>query len=115
MGKKKREAPESYNPSAVKLNHLLAGDFMMDLHDFMYARMERVDPDKMSREFGRLKEEADLIFDLIKEVLPEEMSGKLIDLCDAYTGMGAAVSELYYRRGFSDGVMVVLQAMMAAG
>jgi len=42
------------------------------------------------------------------------ISGKLNDLSGAYTGMGAQISELYYRRGFSDGVMIVIQALVAS-
>jgi len=104
--------PESCSPGAVQLSHLLTGDFMTDLHAFMCARMERVDPGKASGEFARLEEKARSLYGEVKAALPGEVADRLNELCDAYSGMGAEVSDLYYRRGFSDGVMIVLQALM---
>ena len=113
MSKKKSDPPKTYTPTSIKLNYLLAGDFMMDLHDFMYARLERLDPLKTSREYSRLHEKAEFLITQIRTALPE-FNAKLNDLCDTYTGMGAQVSELYYRRGFSDGVMIIIQALVAS-
>ena len=53
--------------------------------------------------------------DLIESYLPEEDKDKLDELVDAQSMRDAMLTEFYYRHGFSDGVMVIVQALMGAG
>ena len=110
---KKTDPPDTLPP--LQLNHLLSGDFVMDLHGFWYTRMDRLNPREASPKYAGLEEEVKHLYDRIKVALPNEAAEKLNELCDTYTEMAAMITELYYRQGFSDGVMVIMQAIMASG
>ena len=106
----KTDHPENFPP--LQLNHLLSGEFVLDLHDFWYARMERLNPCNASPEYESLEDLRECLFEQVRAALPDKLGEKLIKLSDTHTAMGAMATELYYRQGFSDGVMMILQAMM---
>ena len=72
-------------------------------------------PREASPKYAGLEEDVKHLYDRIKAALPNEAADKLNELCDTYTEMAAMITELYYRQGFSDGVMVIMQAIMASG
>ena len=89
-----------------------ASDLLEDLQDFMLARQGRVDPKQLSDVHADLDERRDDVVMVLEQTLDEQGKQALRDLLDALTSRGAADIDLYYRCGFADGIMTMLQSIM---
>lgn len=104
-------------PSATYWTNMVAGEFLIDLQDFFYSRSDRVRPEQISREYAGHEREANNLLEKIKKKLPdnEEYSSLFYRLDDHLTAKEVESSLLFYRQGFSDGVRLIIQAMMMNG
>lgn len=82
-------------------------DFLVDLQQFMYARMERLFYRKLSRRYAELSQKADFLFERVKASLPEEIQDELAELVDVYSGMEGEVETISYQQGFFDCVKLI--------
>ena len=104
-------------PSATYWTNMVAGEFMIDLQDFLYSRSDRVRPEQFSREYAGHEREANYFLEKIKKALPdnEEYRYLFIQLDDHLTAKEVESNLLFYRQGFSDGVRLIMQTMMMNG
>ena len=89
-----------------------ASDLIEDLQSYMYARQNRIDPRGLSDVHQEANARRDDLCELLNEKLDTQGQQVLRDLCDTYTTRAVVDVELYYRRGFSDGMMTILQSVM---
>jgi len=99
-------------PGEFCAKSLLTGEFQDDLLQFMCTRLDRADPRRESSKYAETDDLAEQLIMLLEPYLPEETRGKLNELVDVQSNKDAMLTEFYYRHGFSDGVMMVVQAMM---
>ena len=93
---------------------LIGGDFLLDIQDFMYARMESISMPKSSPGYAQAEADYEKRYIAIKESLSPEQQQLLIEMSELETGMKACVREVFYRHGFSDGIRFILHAMTMA-
>lgn len=108
-----KEFKRNSAPSAITWSQMVAVEFLTDLQDFFYARQDRLDQSRVSREYADYREKAAEDYDTIKAKLDEKTKDNLFSLNTAYNNLESITKELSYRQGFSDGVRFVLQALMA--
>ncbi|MCL6558139.1 MAG: hypothetical protein K6U74_04920 [Firmicutes bacterium] len=101
-------------PQAVTWNHMVAGEFLVDLQDFFYARQDRLHFKRVSREYAKADNQVDYHCKVIKENIPQEFQFNLQSLLDTYNDMATIVTELSYKQGFSDGVRFIMQTLTMA-
>lgn len=102
-------------PGKDCVHSLLSGQFQEDLQNFMYARLDRVDPRRESGKYAEVDDLAERLQEVIESVLGEEDRNKMFELIDLQSVRDEMLTEMYYRRGFEDGVRVILGVMMGVG
>ena len=103
---------QSYDPTAMGAAWwMYKGNFMADLNDFFYARIDRARTDIVSRQYAKDQELALIIYDRLKECFPEKGQKDLMALSDSYSNMEAETQEMAYRQGFADALRLLLQTI----
>ena len=82
-----RPASMSRLISAVRDRPGIDYTFIEDLREFICLRLDRLDPCKESKEFRQQREKASLLYEKLKEMLPEEGQALLLGYSEA---LGAA-------------------------
>ncbi len=86
--------------------------FAEDLREFIYHRLDRVDPYKESKEYCRQQETASRLYEKLKEILPESGRSLLLEYSEALAGAHFLEMEMLGERAFLDGERMTLSAMM---
>ena len=84
--------------------------FTEDLREFISLRLDRVDPFKESKEYRRQQEKASLLYEKLKEMLPEEGRKMLLEYSEAMGGAHYLEVAMLGERAFLDGVRLILKA-----
>ena len=90
---------------------LVGQDFLVDLQDFMYARLEKVFPERLSPEYEEADERHNELYEFIKAAVSDDLQAKLFELVDLHSEMSTRAMEVVYRHGFSDGLRFILQTL----
>jgi len=85
--------------------------FIDDLRGFISLRLDRVDPYKESKEYCRQQEKASLLYEKLREMLPEAGQAMLLEYSEALGAAHCLEVEMLAERAFLDGVRVILRAV----
>jgi hypothetical protein len=94
------------------------GDIMVkNLFDFLVTAietetLEHTSLENESREYRHASQEAENCYRKIKTILPPEMQETLLRFDDERNLMEGAGIDVYYRKGFSDAIRFLIQAML---
>ncbi|MBU2703364.1 methylphosphotriester-DNA--protein-cysteine methyltransferase [Sporomusaceae bacterium BoRhaA] len=88
-----------------------------NMFDFLVTAIEtenweHVSLENVSSDYYHASQKAENYYEKIKEILPPEMHETLLRLDDERNQMENAVTDVYYRQGFSDALRLILQAML---
>jgi len=103
-------------PSAMTWNYMAAGNFLIDLQDFFFARRDRVHPENVSRQYAFRQEQVDYFYDKLKAAaLNDDEQFALRKLYSHVEDMLVEAGDISYRAGFSDGIRFVMHTLTMAG
>lgn len=89
--------------------------FIEDLREYICLRLDRIDPCKESKEFRQQREKAALLYEKLKEMLPEDGQRLLLGYSEALSAAHYLETAMLGERAFLDGVRVILRALGAGG
>ena len=85
--------------------------FIEDLREFICLRLDRLDPRKESKEFRQQREKASLLYEKLKEMLPEDGQAMLMGYSEALGAAHYLEVTMLGERAFLDGIRVVMRAV----
>lgn len=88
-------------------------DFREDLREFISRRLDKIDPYRESGEYAREQERASRLYDELRELLPEEGRGKLLEYSEALGAAHCLEMEIAAEHAFVDGMRTVLKVVMS--
>lgn len=95
------------------------GGLSVDFQEFIYARQDKLLPNRLSKEYAKAREEAIEHLKAIRDKLaPEFYTADLKELAgleNAHSLMEAKAMELSYKQGFSDGIRIITQSLAVVG
>ena len=96
---------------AVRDNPRPDYSFSEDLREFISLRLDKVDPYKESKEYCLQQEKASLLYEKLREMLPEEGQAMLLQYGEALGAAHYLEVAMLAERAFLDGVRMVLRAL----
>ena len=87
--------------------------FIDDLREFISLRLDKVNPYKESKEYCLQQEKASLLYEKLREMLPEEGQAMLLQYGEAVGAAHYLEVTMLAERAFLDGVRVIMRAMGA--
>ena len=89
--------------------------FIDDLREFISLRLDKVDPYKESTEYCLQQEKASLLYEKLREMLPEEGQAMLLQYGEALGAARYLEVAILAERAFLDGVRLILRAVNSDG